>query len=67
MVRVLEHICKELDRNQRDIRILKRAVRKYATSTMLAGVCVCMLGIDVYNNTKKIEKLEAEIKELKGE
>ena len=67
MSNVLNHIFAELERNKRNNQVLIRVARRNTTSMILAGVCIYALGVEVYSNTKRIEKLEAEIKELKGE
>lgn len=67
MSNVLNHIFAELERNKRNNQVLIRVARRNTTSMILAGVCIYVLGVEVYNNTKRINKLEAEIKELKGE
>ena len=71
MPNVVNYIFNSLDRNDKNIKNLKRLIirnnRSVRNSIIFMELAIMGLAYEVYSNSKKIEKMEAEIKELKGE
>lgn len=69
MNRVIEYIIDGVVKNENEIRTIKRVIVKNnkaaRNSLIIMELAILTLGINVYYNSLKIEKLEKEIKELK--
>lgn len=67
----IEFIFKNLSKNESDIRAMKKAMlssyKSLNKSFLFLELSVMTLAISTYYNSRKIIKLEEELKELKGE
>ena len=71
MSNIVNYIFNSLDRTETEIRTIKKVMirndKSIRKSLILSELSVIALCAVVYSNCKKIEELENEIKELKGE
>lgn len=67
----IEFIFKNLSKNEADIRAMKKAMlsnyKSLNISFLYLELSVITLALSTYYNSRKIARLEEELKELKGE